>query len=368
MQLFGDAFRDRKVLITGNTGFKGSWLSSWLLELGSEVFGYSDEVPTTPSLFGQNGLESRIDHQFGDIRDLDRLMQRIEAVRPDFVFHLAAQAIVSTSYRDPLETFSANVMGTATILQALRGVDWPCVAIIITSDKCYENVEWPFGYREIDQLGGKDPYSASKGAAEIAFHAFHCSYFPNDGAVRLASARAGNVIGGGDWAKDRIVVDCINAWSAGKEVEIRSPSATRPWQHVLEPLSGYLTLAAALSGNSALHGNSYNLGPAAEQNRTVVELLSDLADAWGMPDGMCGHRIMGNAPFHEAGLLKLNCDKALMDLRWQPTLTYSECVEMTGGWYRQTMREEMDSFSVTTDQIRTYEVKAIERQRIWGTV
>lgn len=365
MQLFGDVFRGRKVLVTGHTGFKGGWLTSWLLDLGAEVAGYSDAVPTTPSLFEQNGLERRLEHHLGDVRDLDRLTKVIAEFRPDVVFHLAAQAIVSTSYRDPLGTFSTNVMGTATVMQALRAIDWPCAAVIITSDKCYENVEWPWGYRETDRLGGKDPYSASKGAAELAFHAFHHSYFPAGGPVRLASARAGNVIGGGDWAVDRIVVDCVKAWSGGGSVEIRSPRATRPWQHVLEPLSGYLALGASLVAGSALHGESYNFGPAAEQNRTVVELLTALGTAWGLEAGQPGYRVTDNIPFHEAGLLKLSCDKALADLRWQPTLTYGECVDMTGGWYRRVLREGADSFAVTTEQIRRYEALAAERARQW---
>lgn len=367
MAFFSDAYAGRRVLVTGHTGFKGSWLTSWLLDLGAEVCGYSNAVPTNPSLFELGDLSTRIDHQIGDVRDFERFAAVLNRFRPDAVFHLAAQAIVSTSYQNPLDTLSTNVMGTATVLQALRSVDWPCVGVIVTSDKCYENVEWPWGYRETDRLGGKDVYSASKGAAELVFHAYLHSFFKRqDGNFRLATARAGNVVGGGDWAADRIVVDCVTAWQEGRSVEIRSPRATRPWQHVLEPLSGYLTLGARLLKEGELHGESYNFGPAAEQNRTVVELIGDLAEEWGALAGETGYRITADVPFHEAGLLKLSCDKALLDLRWQPTLNYEECIKLTGGWYRRVLRENEDAFAVTAEQVRSYERLATERRRIWA--
>ncbi len=364
--LFDGAYRGRRVLVTGHTGFKGSWLTAWLLDLGAEVCGYSDGVPTVPSLFGMAGFEGRIDHQVGDVRDAVRFAEVLQAFRPDFVFHLAAQAIVSTSYRDPLTTISTNVVGTACVLQTLRDVDWSCSAVIITSDKCYENVEWPWGYRETDRLGGRDIYSASKGAAEIIFHAYHWSFFKDASRpVRLATTRAGNVIGGGDWAADRIVADCVRAWLSGGVVEIRSPAATRPWQHVLEPLSGYLTLGARLAQGPALHGESYNFGPRAEQNNRVVDLLVDLARIWGFDDPSQSFCITGDAPFHEAGLLKLSCDKALFDLRWEPNLSYAECVEMTGGWYRDVLKNGASAAEVTTRHVREYEAKAVERSRVW---
>ncbi len=363
--IFGGAFGGKRVLVTGHTGFKGSWLTAWLLDLGAEVCGYSRDVPTTPSLFAQAGLERRIDHVVGDVRDTARFLATLRRFRPDFVFHLAAQAIVSASYKDPLETISTNVLGTASVLQGLREVDWPCTAVIITSDKCYENVEWPWGYRETDRLGGKDVYSASKGAAEIVFHAFYHSFLKTPGAVRLVTSRAGNVIGGGDWAADRIVADCMRAWLADEQVAIRSPAATRPWQHVLEPLSGYLTLAAVLAGAPDLHGESYNFGPRAEQNTRVVDLLQDLAVIWGHGDPARSFEITGNIPFHEAGLLKLSCDKALLDLRWESNLSYAECVDFTGGWYREVLREGADAGEVTTRQTRRYEELALQRRRVW---
>ena len=363
---FGNAYAGRKVLVTGHTGFKGSWLTAWLLRLGAEVCGYSKGLPSDPSLFELGTMDREIRHEIGDVRDEARMSSVIASFRPDYVFHLAAQAIVSLSYNDPLETFSTNVMGTACVLQALRGVDWPCVATIITSDKCYENVEWPWGYRETDRLGGKDVYSASKGSAELAFHAFLHSFFSKpDTPVRLATTRAGNVIGGGDWAADRIVADCIRSWTNGATVEIRSPRATRPWQHVLEPLSGYLSLAATMSYESDLHGESFNFGPRAEQNHTVVRLLQDLAVVWGHEEPTKSFAVVGNIPFHEAGLLKLSCDKALLRLRWEPNLSYEECVTMTGGWYKNVLKDKRDALAVTTEQIGHYERLAGERRRVW---
>ena len=363
---FGDVFRGQRVLVTGHTGFKGSWLTSWLLDLGAEVCGYSDAVPTEPSLFDAAALGARIRDERGDVRDAARVAGVVSDFQPDFVFHLAAQAIVSTSYADPLSTISTNVMGTAAVMDALRRVEHACTAVIVTSDKAYENVEWPWGYRETDRLGGRDIYSGSKGAAEVIFHAYQQSFFAKaDGPVRVASARAGNVIGGGDWAADRIVADCVRAWQNGGDVEIRSPQATRPWQHVLEPLSGYLTLAARLKDDAALHGESFNLGPKGEQNATVLELLEDLARVWGFDDVSKAYRVTGNIPFHEAGLLKLNIDKTLLQLKWEPNLSYAECVEMTGGWYREVVREGADAGQLTTAQIRAYEAFAEQRQRVW---
>lgn len=362
---FDNRFAGRKVLVTGHTGFKGSWLTAWLLRLGAEVCGFSNGLPSEPCLFDLGHMSREIRHEVGDIRDTARLSSIIQSFRPDYVFHLAAQAIVSLSYKDPLDTISTNVMGTGSVLQALRDVDWPCVATIITSDKCYENVEWPWGYRETDRLGGKDVYSASKGAAELIFHAYLHSFFREPKAVRLATTRAGNVIGGGDWAADRIVADCIRSWTNGGVVEIRSPAATRPWQHVLEPLSGYLALAASMSHDADLHGESFNFGPRAEQNHTVVRLLQDLAVVWGFNDPTKSFAVVGNIPFHEAGLLKLSCDKALLRLKWEPNLSYEECVEMTGGWYRDVLKGKRDALQVTTEQIGRYESLAADRRRIW---
>ena len=234
LDMFKQSFRGRSVVVTGHTGFKGAWLCAWLVKLGAKVTGLSVDIPTAPSMFEVLELQGSVDHNFGDVRDITVVKRLLDKSKPDFVFHLAAQPIVSLSYSNPLETLSVNMLGTATVLEALRQRNQHCVAVIVTSDKCYENVSWPWGYKETDHLGGKDIYSASKGAAEIAFHAYHKSFFKApESNVTLATGRAGNVIGGGDWARDRIV-DCVRQWSKGLQ-EIK-PEATRPWQHVLEPL------------------------------------------------------------------------------------------------------------------------------------
>lgn len=362
-------YRDKTVLVTGHTGFKGSWLTAWLLKLGAKVVGVSDTIPTSPSMFEELGLEKRINHNFCDIRELDKLKRIIEKAQPDFLFHLAAQPIVSRSYLDPLDTISTNVVGTANVLECLRSLKNDIAAVFITSDKCYENVEWEWGYKETDAVGGRDIYSGSKGAAEVIFHAYQKSFFNDvDCNVRLATGRAGNVIGGGDWAQDRIVVDCMKSWSEGRVVEIRSPEATRPWQHVLEPLSGYLKLGEQLIYNKSLHGESFNFGPKAEQSHSVFELLKDLSVYWDFEDITQAYKATDNIPFHEAGLLKLNCDKALFHLKWEANLYYSECVKLVSEWYFSFYKEDVDMFEKTMSQIEMYEGLGSERTLIWTQV
>ena len=259
---FDNVYSGKRVLVTGHTGFKGSWLTAWLLKLGAEVHGFSDVVFDGPSMFSGLRLHEHLNHVTGDIRNKDEVEEAIRSVKPDFVFHLAAQSIVSLSYEDPSLTYSTNVIGTLNVLEALRSVKHRCCAVLITSDKCYHNSEWNWGYRETDPLGGKDPYSASKAAAEILIHSSFQSFFNlDDSPVRLVSTRAGNVIGGGDWKQDRIVPDAIRAWSKGEAVTIRAPRSTRPWQHVLEPLSGYLLAGRALSQGEKISGEAYNFGP-----------------------------------------------------------------------------------------------------------
>ena len=362
-------FNDKKILVTGHTGFKGSWLTAWLLKLGANVVGFSDSIPTVPSLFVDADLECKIQHVFGDVRDLELLNAVIVDSRPDFVFHLAAQAIVSTSYKDPVGTLSTNFMGTVNVLDCLRRVVHPCVAVIITSDKCYENIEQIWGYKETDQIGGKDIYSASKGAAEIAFHGYYESFFKNNvnSPVRLASGRAGNVIGGGDWAKDRIVVDCIRSWIKSEPVKIRSPEATRPWQHVLEPISGYLTLASHLYENKNLSGESFNFGPVSEKNQTVIDVIDDLhksvKDVFSVSPA---YEVVDRIPFHEAGLLKLNCDKSLFKLKWTSTLNYDECIHLIGDWYGSYVKDKNVAFDITMKHIAKYEELGKNRGAIWA--
>jgi CDP-glucose 4,6-dehydratase len=362
-------YQGKKVLVTGHTGFKGSWLTAWLLKLGAKVCCVSDQIPTNPSMFVELGLDQKIENHFCDIRDFEGVSKILTEFAPDYVFHLAAQPIVSVSYEDPLSTISTNVMGTAVLLEALRLWNQPCNVVVITSDKCYENVEWVFGYKETDHLGGKDIYSGSKGAAEVIFHAYYNSFFKNPkNKIRLATGRAGNVIGGGDWAKDRIVVDCMKNWADGKIVELRSPEATRPWQHVLEPLSGYLTLGSQLNSDNRLLGESFNFGPRSEQNRTVLELLTDLSQQWNFNKAEDAYSVTDNIPFHEAGLLKLNCDKALFNLRWEANLSYQECVKMVGEWYYSFYKMEKDMYKLTLDQITQYEDLAMKRDLIWNQI
>ena len=346
-------FNAARVLITGHTGFKGSWLSLWLRQLGAEVHGASLGVPTEPSHFAAANLEAQIhDHRI-DICDGGSLKDLVEKIQPDFVFHLAAQALVRPAYASPIDTWQTNAMGTINLLESLRWLKNPCVAVLITSDKCYDNVEWVWGYRETDALGGPDPYSASKGAAELAIRSYIRSFFPADGLVRIGVGRAGNVIGGGDWAEDRIVPDCMRAWSRSETVELRNPLATRPWQHVLEPLSGYLNLAIALKGNAALHGEPFNFGPPAQQNHTVGELVSVMSEQWDQvrwKDISISH----GGPY-ESGLLKLNCDKALHHLGWQAAWGFEDTVRETTLWYKRYYENPSESIvDCTLAQIKSY--------------
>lgn len=365
LNAFQGLYRAKRVIVTGHTGFKGSWLTAWLLKLGAHVIGVSKNVPTEPAMFGVLDLAGRIKHIEADIRDLRAMRELVRDVQPDFVFHLAAQAIVSTSYTDPVETMTTNVVGTMNILEALRPLERSCVAVLITSDKCYDNVEWVWGYRETDGLGGKDIYSGSKGGAELVIKSYLHSFFQNDHAVRLAIGRAGNVIGGGDWARDRIVPDCMRAWSEGRTVEIRSPQATRPWQHVLEPLSGYLALGQAVTQQPQLHGEAFNFGPRAEQNHTVAEFLGDLSRHWRLASPDMAYRVTEDIPFNEAGLLKLNCDKALLHLKWECNLDYAETLHLVGDWYTAYYGRQSDMYATTMEQIVAYERMGAERNRVW---
>ena len=364
MSLF-NIFNEKKVIITGHTGFKGTWLSLWLKRLGANVFGISIDIPSTPSHFISANLSDQIDDYRLDIRDGEAIKRIVKEVQPDFLFHLAAQALVRPSYENPVETMMTNAMGSANILDALLQLDKPVTAVMITSDKAYDNVEWVWGYRETDRLGGKDPYSASKGMAELAIRSYVESFFNKDSNVRVGITRAGNVIGGGDWAKDRIVPDCMNAWSENEIVDIRSPDATRPWQHVLEPLSGYLALGAELSRNNLLHGEAYNFGPPAHQNHSVSELIDEMTKYWEQVRWNDTSQLQQHV--HEAGLLKLNCDKALYDLNWQPTLQFEDTVRMTVEWYKhyyQNNDHSMRDFTIA--QIDEYMQLAIQRGLQWA--
>jgi len=363
---FGGHFKDANVLVTGHTGFKGSWLCCWLHVLGARVAGVSKDVPTVPSHFEAIGLDEMLDDQRLDIRDAAALESLVKKVRPRFLFHLAAQPIVQLSYEDPTYTIETNVMGTVNVLSALRKADIDCTAVLITSDKCYENNEWIWGYRENDRLGGKDIYSASKAAAETLIRAYVGSFLSDSRcSVRVGIGRAGNVVGGGDWAPYRLVPDCVRAWSATEDVIIRNPASTRPWQHVLEPLSGYLSLAQHLTEKDDLHGEAFNFGPSNDSNHMVSDLIAEISKSWDKAQWR--NAGTGKDQLYEAGLLKLNCDKAANLLRWGPVLTFSETVEMTANWYKafyQTSGANMLAHSL--EQIRAYCELATQRQAPWS--
>ncbi len=365
-----ETYNNKKVLVTGHTGFKGSWLSTWLTSLGAKVVGLSVDIPSSPSNFESSHIDSFVEDYRIDVRDSKAVRKVVQDCQPDFVFHLAAQALVRPSYESPLETLATNTMGTVNVLDALRSLEKKVVAVMITSDKAYDNVEWVWGYRETDRLGGKDPYSASKGMAELAIRTYVESFFDSpDSNVRIGVTRAGNVIGGGDWAIDRIVPDCIKAWSQSKVVDIRNPDATRPWQHVLEPLSGYLVLGAQLAVKYELHGEAYNFGPPAHQNRSVRELINKMEQYW---DHVRWNDISKSQKhLHEARLLKLNCDKALFDLEWLPTLQFDETVKMTTEWYKEyyqnDRKENLGSMcDFTISQIESYTQLAKEKGILWA--
>lgn len=419
--MLGGVFQDRTVWLSGHTGFKGSWLAEWLLSLGARVYGFALSPPTEPALFDQLGLRERLHHELGDVCDATAVSRSLQAAQPDFVFHLAAQSLVSPSYAQPVETYSVNVMGTVHVLDALRSLQKPCAAVFVTTDKCYENREWLYGYREDDPLGGYDPYSSSKAAAEIAIASYRRSFFQNH-PVKIASARAGNVIGGGDWAKDRIVPDCIRALQANQPIPVRNPAATRPWQHVLEPLSGYLWLAACLaadlrpptadcrlptavpcpptadcclpssavlpltadcrpltavfrppsssrlplpsSPSSVLRplssglDTAFNFGPTHESNRTVGELVQEVLKHW---PGDWEDRSDPHA-VHEAELLQLSIDKAYALLGWSPVWNFPTAIEQTVEWYRASG----DKRALTLAQIARYESDATKSGQPWS--
>jgi len=360
-----NTFHNKTVLVTGHTGFKGAWLTAWLKQLGAKVVGIALDPPTIPAHFTVAHMADSMTDLRIDIRDSAALEDAILSAQPDFVFHLAAQSLVRRSYDNPIETWQTNVMGTLHVLEALRKLDKSCAAVIITSDKCYDNVEWVWGYRETDAMGGPDPYSASKGAAELAIRSHIKSYFPKaTSKVRIAAARAGNVIGGGDWAADRIVPDCVKAWANNDIVELRNPHSTRPWQHVLEPLSGYLSLAAALSQRPELHGEPFNFGPPAQQNHSVLALVKQMTLYW---DQVRWTDVSKSAigPY-ESGLLKLNCDKALHYLHWRAVMGFEDTVRMTSEWYRAYYQQPVQIAAVTGEQLEAYTAIARQQGLAWA--
>ena len=428
MSGFLDFFRGKTVLVTGHTGFKGSWLAFWLHRLGARVVGYALDPPTTPSLFAGLQLETLVEHHHGDIRDPGHLEKVVAAANPDAVFHLAAQPLVRDSYEVPVATWDTNVMGTIHVLESLRRLTKPCPAVFITTDKCYENREWVYGYRECDPLGGHDPYSSSKAGAEIAISAWRRSFFRGH-PVKIASVRAGNVIGGGDWAKDRIVPDCIRALQRKQPIVVRNRRSTRPWQHVLEPLGGYLWLAARLGSHSpttvapdaetagpgtaaqsvspkgagparpgatagpgtapgpsgavgptasrfpspapspATDGEgldgAFNFGPLRESNRPVEALVTEILRHW---PGSWEDRTDPRA-VHEAGLLHLSIDKAQVALGWHPVYDFAVTIRETVAWYAGANRDNRPEAlrELTAGQLDTYVAAARSQGLAWAT-
>jgi len=330
----GEFWRGKRVLITGHTGFKGGWLALWLKALGAQVSGFALAPDTDPSFFESAGLRGAgIDHRLGDVRNLAELRAAMKAIRPDVVFHLAAQSLVRRSYAEPVETYATNVMGTVNLLEAVRQERSARAVVVVTSDKCYENRERDEGYRESEALGGRDPYSSSKGCAELVTAAYRASYFEQG--VAVASARAGNVIGGGDWAPDRLIPDVCRAAKAKRPVRIRNPRAVRPWQHVLEPLCGYLRLAERLCTDGACFAQAWNFGPADRDARPVAEVLDRVAALWG--DGLRWEPDPGDHP-HESGLLRVDSSKARGELGWRPRLDLDQALKWTVDWYKADLR------------------------------
>ena len=359
---FNNKFKDKKVLVTGHTGFKGSWLSLWLKSLGADVCGIALDPKTEPSNFKAINLVEHIQDLRISILDYDKLEEAIFELLPDYIFHLAAQAIVKESYEDPLETWKTNLVGTLNLMEVLRKFEKKCNVILVTSDKCYKNKEWEWGYREIDELGGIDPYSASKAATEIAINSYINSYFAdNNGPVSVCSVRAGNVIGGGDWSESRLLPDCIKSWSNNQTVILRNPNSTRPWQHVLEPLSGYLSLASQLNFDNELNGESFNFGPIDTEQRTVLNVVSEISQYWDKVKW----EIEENNELYESQLLRLNCDKAYKFLKWQPVMNFEQTIKYTSEWYQKFYKESEDMNEFTLKQIKDFTTLAKNKGLNW---
>lgn len=348
-----DIFKGKKVFLTGHTGFKGGWLTAWLHLLGAEVKGYALAPEFDRGIYNTIAGESVCESVIADIRDEQRLTSEISKFNPDFVFHLAAQPLVRRSYTKPTETYEVNVLGTANLLNAVRSVHGECAVVVITTDKVYENHEWSYPYREVDVLGGYDPYSASKACTEIVVNSFRQSFYNTadlaEHGKSLASARAGNVIGGGDWSEDRIIPDIVRSLEADCEIAVRNPASIRPWQHVLEPLHGYLLLAAGLKNNPLKYSGAYNFGPLPNDFLSVGNLVDRAIQSWGSGRWKCPDN--GKQP-HEAGVLKLDISKAMDQLNWIPALNSSQAIEWTIAWYKKSTTERLN---YTFEQIENYQ-------------
>jgi CDP-glucose 4,6-dehydratase len=352
-------FKNKKIIITGHTGFKGSWLAFWLKILGAKIVGLSDEVLTYPSNFKVLGLDKLIDSRKVDIRDLEKVKKTIQSIKPDFIFHLAAQSLVKKSYDKPLKTFTTNSIGTLNILETLKFLKKKCTVILITSDKSYKNLEFKRGYKENDILGGHDPYSASKAAAELIIQSYIHSYFNKNTKILIGVARAGNVIGGGDWSENRLVPDCIKSWSKRKKVYLRNPLSTRPWQHVLEAVGGYLLFAVKLNSNPKLHGEVFNFGPNNKNNYSVINLVKTMKIKWKN----VSWKILKNKKnkLYESKLLKLNSSKAKKIIKWKSILNFQDTTNMTINWYKKYYDFPKEIVDFTKNQIFSYQKKMTEK-------
>lgn len=352
--LFNNIYQNRRVLVTGHTGFKGSWLCLLLNQLGADVYGYALEPPTAPSLFQEAKIDELVTSFIGDIRDLNHLQQVMQQVQPEIVIHMAAQPLVRDSYKIPVETYAINVMGTVHVLESCRNTPSVKAVVNVTTDKCYENKEWHWGYRENEPIGGYDPYSNSKGCSELVTSAYRNSYFNpatyKTHGVAVASARAGNVIGGGDWANDRLIPDFIRAISQGEKVKIRSPYAIRPWQHVLEPLNGYLALAAKLVTEGASYAQGWNFGPDDNDAQNVEWITKTICQLWGEH---ASYEIDTNPQPHEANYLKLDCSKAKAELGWMPKWNIETTLKTIVDWNKAYINGK-DIREVTINQINQY--------------
>lgn len=383
MKKFRNYFQDKKVFITGHTGFKGSWLTNWLLNLESNIIGFSNEIPTNPSMFETLDLKNQIIDIRGDLRNYTVLSEAIIENKPDIIIHLAAQPLVRKSYIDPVETYTTNIMGTVNLFESIRKIknrskDKEIIILNVTSDKCYENKEKNYRYKESDSLGGYDPYSSSKACSEIITAAYRRSFFNMsfNSKISISTARAGNIIGGGDWSEDRLVVDCINSLATGEKIVLRNPKAIRPWQHVLDGISGYMELVCHMienkhqynqkydkyknknnyknnistDENNASYSNSWNFGPYPENVANVEYLVKEIISNWGS-----GHySIESDNNFHEANLLELDISKSLKNLEWQPKLNFKESIKITIDWYKEFYHNQGDMITFTNRQIKDY--------------
>jgi len=366
--LFNEIFKDKTIFVTGHTGFIGSWLTEWLCELDANVIGYSLEPPTVPSLFDTLGLEKRITHIIGDINDSKNLQDVIEKHSPEIAFHLAAQPLVKTSYDAPKKTIQTNVMGTVNLLESIRDASSVKICVVITSDKCYQNRELSYAYKETDPMGGYDPYSASKGATELVISSYRNSFFntQNFGAheTSLSTSRTGNVIGGGDWAENRLVPDCVKALSKNEKISIRNPNAIRPWQYVLEPISGLLCLTQKMYNDPIKYAQPWNFGPLITNPHVKVnELISEIITNWGSGNWIDSSD--KNEP-HEANLLMLDSSKAINNLDWHPVYSIKESISETVGWYKEFYKNHENMEEFTKNQILNYVHKAKQMNITWA--